>query len=227
LINFYLTYNKKYLPLKTICYNSLKRNKKINIICEQIITKSKDNGFGSDAWYEAIKLQVLGTRNLLYKSIKKNNLLCVSDVDVMYFNTTNLVADCYKFQKLDYDIFACGERFLSFYKNKINKRINSGYLIVKNNLKTRKMFNYISKIDLKQYKFADQDAINDYINKNDIKCKYLDPQKYICNCHLSKIKSSKLKKCVMFHATCAYNLEEKLMAIEKFKKMRRFFTNYL
>jgi hypothetical protein len=125
----------------------------------------KNEGFQSDLWYYAVtnKIQHLITVLDNFKNVEKYKYFIFSDCDVTFIEKNKAVwGELKKF--IDYDINDI------FFMSDINKTVNSGFYIIKNNLNIRYIISFFKNVltallnrDKKTMELGDQTIINEML----------------------------------------------------------------
>lgn len=166
MIDICITYNNEFEKLKNICINSLGINSNINLLQNKISTQG-DIGFGTNSWYTSLRKKIHFVLETLKTS--KNNIVCLSDIDVLYCNTQKLIEDINNFNNTNYTLAACCERLTDYSDHRIKyKPINSGFIIFKKNELNISLLESVLNIDFSNFKFGDQDAINFILKEKNI-----------------------------------------------------------
>lgn len=125
----------------------------------------KNHGFQTDLWYYSVtnKIQHLITVLENFKNVETHKYFIFSDCDVTFIEKNKAVwGELKKF--IDYDINDI------FFMSDINKTVNSGFYIIKNNLNIRYIISFFKNVltallnrDKKTMELGDQTIINEML----------------------------------------------------------------
>jgi hypothetical protein len=212
------TYNVNYEGLFEQFKNSM-GSKNIEIFSKRLEgTVKAKRVFGTEEWYSCLKGKVSFLLENMQKYPRTN--ICLSDVDIKCYNTKRLEQDFELFSSSRFDFRACLE---SLHKpiprpgSKSKRKINTGFIFIKNNSKMKKFIEGWLKLNFKKYKFGDQDAFNLLLMRSDLVRSYFNPNKYVLAHH----KLPLTKGTVIFHATSSYSLQEKIDKINRFEGLTK------
>jgi len=209
-MNVCISYDDKFEVLANLaCSELIKAN---NIVHMNKIIREfpSQDGFGSKKWYECIRAKIEFAQKI-FDTIDEDDCLCVSDSDIYYINSKSIF-DLEQYLQ---------NHFLDFVFPKENLKhdiddINCGFFVIRKSETTRDFFDIILSNNLYNFKYADQDLINNYIKKNNIRYELLDPQSYVMGCYMNSVPSIVKEKLVLLHTTCATNFWEKIGQIVSF-----------
>ena len=158
----------------------------------------KEFKFQSNSWYEALAVKIFNVIQFIKNETKEGEYFIISDVDVHFFQPNKII----ELVRYDKDIIGMREAY----------NINGGFIIAKHNSAIIDMYEYVyEQIKLKKEGLADQDEINKYLKKNEINWGFIDDSRVLLGCN-DTLPMAK-KSTVVFHATCAHNLQEKINLI--------------
>jgi len=158
----------------------------------------KEFKFQSNSWYEALAVKIFNVIQFIKNETKEGEYFIISDVDVHFFQPNKII----ELVRYDKDIIGMREAC----------NINGGFIIARHNSVIIDMYEYVyEQIKLKKEGLADQDEINKYLKKNEINWGFIDDPRVLLGCN-GTLPMAK-KSTVVFHATCAYNLQEKINLI--------------
>lgn len=222
-IDFAITYEKSFENLTYNCVSSAK-DKNIFVHLNLVDISSTQRGFTTDSWYECLKKKMIFAKKI-FDSISKDNILCVSDSDILYLDSERVVPHIKKiFKENKIDIVGMCDNFYDFFDQSTkHKLLNCGYFFIQKNPNTLNFFDDLLEYDFRNFKFAEQQIINNIIlveQKNKIKYKLLSPFSYPMGCYINKIldhheKNQSDENIVLIHTTCTNNKKEKIEQIDK------------
>ena len=207
-----ITYNKIFKGLALCCLSSIK-NKNFLIHFNYNQTDKNSAGFSSKSWYECIekKAQFIAQ---LFDSLNDGDFLCVSDCDIFYFDSNHTYSLKKYMDKNNLHLLGLAEHGDAYPENKFSAYVNGGFYIIKKTQRTKNFFKQIVSTDLSQYRYADQEIINEILKQTNINYEILDTNKYTTGCYVyHKLENS--NKIKLLHATCCENLEEKTGLINR------------
>lgn len=179
-------------------------------------TESEDDfhlGFQSKNWYMNLSEKIKFLRKNM-DQIDYGEIICVSDADIQFFKPKDLLRIRSIMESSDIEYMGQREGETNFF--------NGGFFLIKKNEKTLSMITKIISEDLKKYKHAEQDLINDLILKMDVFAVKLPKVQYFSGCLMYLMDAKFKDKIVMHHATCAFNLKEKMEQMNRFRSIAGF-----
>ena len=204
-----MTYNKLFEKLAFFSSSSL-NNKSIYIHLNEIDSEdSEDAGFNSKSWYESIINKIEFSKQV-FDQLSYNECICVSDVDIFYINPNRVYDLKYYLQNSNLEFLAPSES--GILKDKRSGYINAGFMIIKKTENTENIFDYILSHNLFDFRYADQDIINKFLNEKSINYEILDTDLFLMGCYMNDI-GIQLDEVALLHTTCANSLEEKIIQI--------------
>jgi hypothetical protein len=137
--------------------------------------------------------------------ISDGEIICCSDTDIQFFKPRAILKAKFLMESTNIDYMG--------QKEHTSNRFNGGFFLIKKSKETTYMIRKINSSNLQDYKYAEQDLINENIRVLRIRAEFLDPKKYLHGCMVESpeyMKPVLLRRAVMHHATCAYNIEQKM-----------------
>jgi len=209
-MNVCISYDDKFETLANLACSELTKSNNIIHMNKIINDKSYKDGFGSDTWYNSIRNKIEFSKKI-FDSLENEQCVCVSDSDVYYINSQTIY-DLESYMQINFLDFLFPLENL----NDQSRGINSGFFIVKKSEYTINFFNDILSENFTNFRYADQDIINNYLKQALVKYDFLDPKCYVMACYMHSIADYIKENLVLLHATCANNFWEKIGQIVSF-----------
>lgn len=208
---FCVTYDDHFGPMYrhlVSCLDEIKHE--IDLRPNRISTMDAERNFGSKSWYENLSEKMLFLMRNISES-EDGQIICVSDADIQLFRARDLL-DRARFLSesgLEY----LGQREGGTIDEKLDGDFNGGFFLIKKNQRTVDFVRQVCETDIRPYRLADQEVINHKIRQLKIKSKFLEARKYVHGCcvqYEDYVGQSNSENIVMHHATCCFNMKEKM-----------------
>lgn len=197
------TYDDNFEPLCSQFCSNFRDQPGIKIRLNKISTEG-DSKFGSEVWYENLRQKMRFLERCM-RDINEGDVICCSDTDIQFFKPRSVLS--VKFVMESTDMEYMGQR------EHTSDEFNGGFFLIKKNNKTMAMVETINSNEISNYKYAEQKLINELIGLLGVRSGFLDPKKYFHGClrkNEEYMSAKVLKRMVMHHATCAYDLDQKM-----------------
>lgn len=208
---FCITYDDHFEPmLKHLVSNLDDCKTDIDLRLNKIQTLDENRSFGSKSWYDNLSQKMLFLMENLSES-SEGQIICVSDSDIQFFKPKDLL-DRVRFM-LDSDVEYMGQREGGTIDENSGGDFNGGFLLVKKNDRISEFVRQVCETDIRAYRLADQEVINQKIRSLGIKAKFLEARKYVHGCcvqYEDYVGHANADNIVMHHATCVMNIQEKM-----------------
>lgn len=184
-LKVYSVYTDETAVLKDIFLNSVKDDWDISMKYWEPV--GNDGDFGSPGFIKLLRHKMEYLIDLIQEN--SGNIIIWSDVDIQFFNPCNpLINKC----MADNDILFQSELWPE-------KIINSGFMVIRCNASTSKLFEHASKEKMEEMKHVDQTAINNVLKGNCVNIKWdILPQQFWAMSH----RTAPPKDIVIHHANC-------------------------
>ena len=216
-LNLIITYNKQFRSLAYSCASSLE-NKDIFVHLNFIDIKvDAIDPFRTKKWYECLEKKVIFI-NDQFDKLEENEILCISDADIYYFNPNKLIdIKNYMDSKNDLMIMAGSENYPSN-----TGYANFGIALIKKHKSTKNLFKDMLTLNVNQSIKWDspqdeQIMFNRLIKERKINYELLTCEDFTMGCYVhAMVRENPNHRIAMLHATCCKNIQKKQEMIDEF-----------
>lgn len=166
-----ITYTEDFKHLSKYCCSTL-NHKDIIIHLNKTTLNTKYEGFRSVGWFECLKNKILFLNKILI-DLPYNSIIASIDCDIHFLNLQKFINLKQVLYESDFECFGQAEDWIN------RTGLNGGFLIFK---KTNLIMELIDNLIIQDYStqfLGDQEFLNHFINKLNIKYFLLDPKEYM------------------------------------------------